>query len=75
MSEFQSKLQIFKPNAQVLRPNVRKRLKTFENIRKLSKNDVKRSITCVKYSKIFKFFEGFCANGAIWMCPVGNRVS
>jgi len=32
--EFQSKVQIFAPNAQV---RVRKRLKTFENIQKYSK--------------------------------------
>ncbi len=31
-----------KPNAQVLKQNVRKRLKTFENIRKRSKIGVKR---------------------------------
>jgi hypothetical protein len=39
--------QDFQSKAQVLKQNVRKRLKTFENIRKLSKS-------CVKRSKIFK---------------------
>jgi len=35
--------------------NIRKRLKIFENIRKLTQN-------IQKYSKIFEFFEGGCAN-------------
>jgi len=35
--------------------NIRKRLKIFENIQKLSRN-------IQKYSKIFDFFAGTCAN-------------
>jgi len=54
--KFQSKTQIFEPNAQVLKQNVRKRSKTFENIRKLSKSCVKRWKTDVKRSKIFENF-------------------
>jgi len=42
-------VQIFEPNAQVSVRNVRKRLKTFENIRKLSGN-------IRKYSTIFYLY-------------------
>jgi len=45
--------EIFVSNAQVVFENVRKRLKTFENIRKYSKNDVKRL-------KIFENIRIFC---------------
>jgi len=50
---FQSKVQIFAPNAQVYFENVRKRSKTFENIRKYSKNGAKRL-------KIFENIQIFC---------------
>jgi len=43
----------FQPNAQVVFENIRKRLKTFENIRKYSKNSAKRS-------KIFENIRIFC---------------
>ena len=48
--------QKFRPNAQVAFENVRKRLKTFENIRKVGQN-------IRKYLKIFEFFAGACAFG------------
>jgi len=47
-------VHIFESNSQILRPNVRKRLKTFENIRKLLKNDVKLSKNGVKRLKRFE---------------------
>jgi len=46
-------VQIFASNAQVYFENVRKRSKTFENIRKYSKSSA-------KYSKIFENIRIFC---------------
>ncbi len=45
--------RLFQSNAQVAFENIRKRLKTFENIRKYSKNDAKRL-------KIFENIRIFC---------------